>query len=156
MASGAGRHGPCHAISEFDRGLRDAERVRTFSRSGWSSARSSRSICACSGSSAAFRFPRLPIRCRASPRPASIARRSSGFLLFSVRPLTYAENPAFLIKISLVALGVMNALVLRTTWGWQMALDDQPIPDSVRAAAFRSLLIWAGAVFAGRWIGFLQ
>jgi hypothetical protein len=82
----------------------------------------------------------------------------SGFILFSVRPLTYAENPAFLIKIGLVGLGILNALVLRTTYSWQLALEEEnePVPDSVRAAALRSLLIWAGAVLAGRWIGFLQ
>ncbi len=80
----------------------------------------------------------------------------SGFLLFSVRPTAYVVNPAFLTKISLVALGVINALALRTTRGWRLALEGEPIPDSVRASAFRSLVIWAGAVFAGRWIGFLQ
>jgi len=80
----------------------------------------------------------------------------SGFLLFSVRPLAYAANPAFLAKISLVGFGVINALALRSSYGWRLALDDEEVPDSVRAAALRSLLIWAGAVFAGRWIGFLQ
>lgn len=80
----------------------------------------------------------------------------SGFLLFTVRPLAYAENPAFLAKIVFVALGVINALALRATYGWSIALDGAPIPDIVRAAALRSLLIWIGAVLAGRWIGFLQ
>ena len=106
-------------------------------------------------------FRRFPLSALADPLSRVAATgvycaAVSGFMLFSVRPLSYAENPAFLIKITLVALGVMNALLLRTTWGWQLALDDRPVPDSVRAAAFRSLLIWAGAVFAGRWIGFLQ
>jgi hypothetical protein len=80
----------------------------------------------------------------------------SGFLLFTVRPLAYAMNPALLTKIALVSLGVINALGLRTTRGWQYALEGEPVPDPVRAAALRSLLIWAGAVLAGRWIGFLQ
>ena len=80
----------------------------------------------------------------------------SGFLLFSVRPLAYAVNPAFLTKITFIALGVINALALRSTRAWQFALGGEPVPDSVRAAALRSILIWAGAVLAGRWIGFLQ
>jgi hypothetical protein len=80
----------------------------------------------------------------------------TGLLLFSVRPLAYAENPAFLIKVSLGALGVVNALVLRGSRSWRDAVAGEPIADSVRAAALRSLLIWAGAVLAGRWIGFLQ
>jgi hypothetical protein len=108
-------------------------------------------------------FRRFPLSTLADPLSRVAATgvycaAVSGFLLFSVRPLTYAENPAFLIKITLVGLGVLNALVLRTTSSWQFALEeeDEPIPDSVRAAALRSLLIWAGAVLAGRWIGFLQ
>ena len=81
---------------------------------------------------------------------------ATGFLLFTVRPLAYAQNPAFLIKISLVAIGIGNALLLRTNRNWRDALDGEPIADSIRAAAFVSLLIWASAVLAGRWIGFLQ
>jgi hypothetical protein len=81
---------------------------------------------------------------------------TTGFLLFSVRPLAYAQNPAFLIKISLVALGVGNAVLLRTKRDWRDAAAGDPVADSVRAAAFGSLLIWAAAVLAGRWIGFLQ
>ena len=47
---------------------------------------------------------------------------ATGFLLFSVRPLTYAQNPAFLTKISLVALGVVNALVAAGfNWRWRVA-----------------------------------
>jgi hypothetical protein len=81
---------------------------------------------------------------------------ATGFLLFSVRPLAYAQNPAFLIKLSLVALGIGNALLLRTKRDWKDAAAGEPIADSVRASAFGSLIIWAGAVLAGRWIGFLQ
>ena len=82
---------------------------------------------------------------------------ATGFLLFSVRPLTYAQNPAFLTKISLVALGVVNALVLQL----QAGTGGSP-PRAGRCTArcgpwrALSLLIWAGAVLAGRWIGFLQ
>lgn len=108
-------------------------------------------------------FRRFPLSALADPLSRVAATgvyfaAISGFLLFSVRPLSYAENPAFLIKITLVALGVLSALVLRTTYGWKLALEEEndPIPDSVRAAALRSILIWAGAVFASRWIGFLQ
>jgi hypothetical protein len=81
---------------------------------------------------------------------------TTGFLLFSVRPVTYAENPAFLLKIALVALGVTNALVLRNTRGWRDAIDGGFVPRSVRVSAAISLLIWAWAVLAGRWIGFLE
>lgn len=81
---------------------------------------------------------------------------ATGFLLFSVRPLTYVENPAFLTKISLVALGIANALALRFNRHWRVAVEGGPVDRSVRLLAFLSLAIWAGAVLAGRWIGFLQ
>lgn len=80
----------------------------------------------------------------------------TGFLLFSVRPLAYAQNPAFLAKISLVAVGIANALILRANRRWRFALHGEPPHASVRIAAILSLLIWASAVMAGRWIGFLQ
>ena len=72
----------------------------------------------------ACRLRRSPIRCRASPRPACCCAVATGFLLFSVRPLAYAQNPAFLTKITLVALGVANALVLRANRGWRVALES--------------------------------
>ena len=106
-------------------------------------------------------FRHVPLGAIASPlaRVAAtgvLLAATTGFLLFSVRPLTYAQNPAFLIKISLVALGIGNAVLLRTKRNWVDAIEGEPIADSVRAAAFGSLLIWAAAVLAGRWIGFLQ
>ena len=81
---------------------------------------------------------------------------TTGFLLLSTRPLAYAANPAFLTKISLVAVGIANALVLRANSNWRLALIGGEILTSVRLHAILSLLIWAGAVLAGRWIGFLQ
>jgi hypothetical protein len=79
----------------------------------------------------------------------------SGLLLFSVKPLDYAGNPAFLAKIALVAAGVANALVLRSSLAWKRALQDGEITIGLRAAAALSLVIWPSALFAGRLIGFL-
>jgi hypothetical protein len=81
---------------------------------------------------------------------------ATGFLLFSVRPVAYANNLAFISKISLVALGVLNALMLRGNRHWRSAREGGPIRGSIRASALLSLFIWAAAVNAGRWIGFLQ
>jgi len=80
----------------------------------------------------------------------------TGLLLFSVRPAAYAQNPAFLIKVGLVALGVLNALPLRRNRSWRSASIGDTPPLSVRLAALGSLLIWTAAVLSGRWIGFLQ
>ena len=80
----------------------------------------------------------------------------TGFLLFSVRPSEYIQNPAFLTKISLVALGVLNALVLHFGPRWKQVLRGGAIAPRVRVSAVLSLLIWICAVMAGRWIGFSE
>ncbi|MDJ0389105.1 DUF2214 domain-containing protein [Roseomonas sp. E05] len=95
-----------------------------------------------------------PLSCVAGMALAGAAL--TGFLLFSTRPAAYVENPAFLAKLALVALGLLNALALRAGRSWRTALEGGPVPNRVRLAALVSLLVWPGAVLAGRWIGFLQ
>ncbi len=80
----------------------------------------------------------------------------TGFLLFCTRPLTYAENPALLVKLGLVALGIVHALLIRRSLAWQHAIEGAPVAGRLRLSALASIGIWAGAVVAGRWIGFLQ
>jgi hypothetical protein len=80
----------------------------------------------------------------------------TGALLFSARPVAYAENPAFLAKLGLVGLGVANVALLAFNARWRRAMEGGAVHGSVRAAAFVSLTTWLGAVVAGRWIGFLQ
>ena len=80
----------------------------------------------------------------------------TGFLLFSVQPLEYAANPAFWTKVSLVALGTLNAVALRASGTWHMAEVDGKFGAGLKIGAAISLLIWISAVFAGRAIAFLQ
>jgi len=80
----------------------------------------------------------------------------TGALLFSVRPVAYAQNPAFLIKLGLVALGVVNAAVAHGGVHWRRALESGEVHGALKLSALFSLALWAGAVGAGRWIGFLQ
>lgn len=79
----------------------------------------------------------------------------TGFCLFSVRPLEYIVNPAFLIKLGLVTLGALNALWLHAGRYWGQTLSGPAVPAATRAHAAASLLLWLSAVVAGRWIGFL-
>jgi hypothetical protein len=79
----------------------------------------------------------------------------TGALLFSVRPLEYAGNTAFLIKLGLVLLGTANALVLHRSQAWKRMLTGAPVMPLLRLSAIASLVIWLGALLAGRWIGFL-
>lgn len=80
----------------------------------------------------------------------------TGLLLFSVRPVAYAQNPALLAKLGLVVLGVANAAVLHRRAAWDGVLAHGTVGPGVKLQAVLSLLLWTGAVVAGRWIGFLQ
>ncbi|MFN7103414.1 MAG: DUF6644 family protein [Pseudorhizobium sp.] len=79
----------------------------------------------------------------------------TGLCLFSVRPVEYATNIAFLSKLALVALGAAHALVLHRGIGWRRAITDGSVTTALRVSAFASISIWTGAIVAGRWIGFL-
>ncbi|ABR59417.1 DUF2214 domain-containing protein [Sinorhizobium medicae] len=81
---------------------------------------------------------------------------ATGLCLFSVRPVEYAGNPAFLTKMTLLAIGVLNAVLLHMTPQWRDAVKGGPLSLSVRVSALLSMSIWTGAVLSGRWIGFLS
>ncbi|MGE4064112.1 MAG: DUF2214 domain-containing protein [Rhodospirillaceae bacterium] len=80
----------------------------------------------------------------------------TGFLLFSVQPLSYAQNGAFLAKVSLAVLGIANALVLNARPAWKNAVAGGAVGASLKVQAAASLLIWIMAVIAGRWIAFVE
>ena len=79
----------------------------------------------------------------------------TGLCLFSVRPTEYAQNPAFLAKLGLIALGILNVAVVHYGTGWRGLLAGKAPGATLRTSAVFSILIWIGAVVAGRWIGFL-
>jgi len=80
----------------------------------------------------------------------------TGVLLFSTRPAAYLDNPAFLVKVSLLGLGVINAIVLHRGRHWQHAIATDEVRIAAKTAAVLSLTIWTGAVLCGRWIAFLM
>ncbi|QRM54622.1 DUF6644 family protein [Sinorhizobium sp. BG8] len=79
----------------------------------------------------------------------------TGLCLFSVKPAEYAANPAFLVKLSLLAFGIANALATRLNGRWRQAIASGYASARLRVQAFLSLVVWIGTVVAGRWIGFL-
>jgi predicted membrane-bound spermidine synthase len=81
---------------------------------------------------------------------------ATGFLLFSVRPAAYAVNPAFLMKLALVALGIGNAAFLHFRTPWREVVSTGRVSRAVRASALASLLAWPAAILAGRWIAFVE
>lgn len=79
----------------------------------------------------------------------------TGLLLFSVQPLEYSYNAAFLTKITLVVLGVINAVAMRRSEAWQAALAGDIASARLKVGALLSAAIWIAALLAGRWIAFL-
>lgn len=78
---------------------------------------------------------------------------ATGVALFSVRATEYALNPAFLAKLSFVALALANALALRRTPDWRALGAEPTLRLSLAAGA--SLALWLGAIIAGRMIAYV-
>ena len=79
----------------------------------------------------------------------------SGVLLFSVQPLQYLSNQAFLLKMLLLALALLNLLIVHLSRAWQQACSGGPVSNSLKLTAASSLLLWLTILFAGRWIAFV-
>lgn len=80
----------------------------------------------------------------------------SGLLLFWAEAAKNYTNPAFRIKLVLLALVGLNPLIFHTTvyrrvQEWEMARFS---PWRARAAAFASLTLWCGIIVAGRAIAY--
>lgn len=80
---------------------------------------------------------------------------ASGLLLFSVQPLHYINNLAFLLKLSLLLLAIINLLLVQFSKGWQQAQSIGQVSAGLKFAAACSLLLWLTIIFAGRWIAFV-
>jgi hypothetical membrane protein len=60
----------------------------------------------------------------------------TGALLFSTRPTAHAENPAFLAKLALICVGLLNVAILRLNRRWMEINEKGQAAIAVRAAAF--------------------
>jgi hypothetical protein len=79
----------------------------------------------------------------------------TGTGLFMTRASVYIENPAFQIKLLCLVLAGANMAwfqfrTFRDVESWDTATVT---PRAARIAGVTSLLMWAGVVFAGRWVG---
>ena len=82
---------------------------------------------------------------------------ATGVLMFLSEASATAANPAFRVKLLLVAAGVANALVFhrwpfRSVQSWDRHVRA---PAAARVAAVLSLLTWVAALAAGRLIAYL-
>jgi len=80
---------------------------------------------------------------------------TTGLWLFSVKPLEYAENPAFLFKVTLLVLAICNIALQHRGEYFDAALRSGQVSVRVRTLAATSALLWLCVLVAGRWIGFV-
>ncbi len=81
----------------------------------------------------------------------------TGVLMFTTSAQTYYGNPAFRLKMLALAgaglnMAFFHLVTLRGVAGW----DQTKPPPQARLAGAVSLLLWAGIVLLGRWIGFTK
>jgi len=79
----------------------------------------------------------------------------SGLLLFSVQPQHYLRNPAFLLKLALLSLALLNLLLVQYSQSWRQAQSGGQVNSGLKLAAACSLLLWLAIIIAGRWIAFI-
>jgi hypothetical protein len=73
----------------------------------------------------------------------------SGLTLFSVQPRDYLQNTAFLIKMGLLVLALVNAALFTSFRA------HRQVGAAARSMAFVSALLWISVAVAGRFIGYL-
>lgn len=79
----------------------------------------------------------------------------SGLLLFSVQPAHYLGNNAFLLKLALISLALVNVALVRRLPAWRALLAGQPATLLLKCTAFTSLTLWLAIITAGRWVAFV-
>lgn len=80
---------------------------------------------------------------------------TTGLVLFTVRPPDYLDNPAFLIKLGLLALALANAIILDRSSAWRDAVAGHANPARLQLQAAGSMVLWLAVLVAGRWVGFV-
>lgn len=74
----------------------------------------------------------------------------TGSVLFLPEASAVAANPAFLVKLGLIFLGLANVRLL----GWAMQGAGADVPGLARACAVVSLLVWLLVAACGRFIAY--
>ncbi|HCN73755.1 MAG TPA: DUF2214 domain-containing protein [Pusillimonas sp.] len=80
---------------------------------------------------------------------------TTGLWLFSVKPVEYAENPAFLFKVTLLVLAICNIALQHRGGHFDAALCSGQPSVRVRILAATSAILWLSVLVAGRWVGFV-
>jgi hypothetical protein len=86
---------------------------------------------------------------------AFLVAAGAGLMMFSSKALTYYGNIPFRLKMCCLLLAGINMLVFHSLGTRHLAAWDRKEPPKLaKLAGGTSLLLWAGIVAAGRWIGF--
>lgn len=103
-------------------------------------------------------FKKLSVRSVLSFLPYTLfgflLNAASGWIFFTSNPASYIENPAFLLKMGLIALAGVNALAFTLLEHRRMLLigPGEDTPALSKALAASSLLLWFGVLLLGRWL----
>src|ERR1700741_41961 len=79
---------------------------------------------------------------------------SMGFLLFSADAAHVVRNPAFQAKLLLIAAALANIVIAHVGTWRRVPLWRSDVPAGAKLTAFASLLLWLGAICAGRLIAY--
>ena len=80
----------------------------------------------------------------------------SGVLLFTSQATIFAENLAFLLKISMIIVGMVLAGVIQSRMRAESAVGaGAVISKSTKVVALISLMTWIGAIIAGRLVAYV-
>lgn len=79
---------------------------------------------------------------------------ASGVALFIADATVWATHPVFIVKLMFVAAGMVNLWLLRISVFREPAgLGSETVSRKGKILACASLVIWVGAIVAGRWTG---
>jgi hypothetical protein len=79
----------------------------------------------------------------------------SGTILFAIDGPAKIQNPAFPIKLALIACGIIIARVMERRLLNASDANSPNVPIEAKLAAVASLALWAGAVTAGRLMAYV-
>jgi len=79
----------------------------------------------------------------------------SGTALFIADATAKFANPAFAVKMTFVALGVVTVHLLRSRVIRNPEVDTGPMPPGAKLLAATSLICWLGAITAGRLMAYV-
>jgi hypothetical protein len=81
----------------------------------------------------------------------------TGLAMFSTHATEFAANPAFRLKLLLLAVAALNAATFHVTV-YRTAVDwnrDAPTPPAAKVAGLISLVLWLGVIACGRMIAYV-